>query len=182
MNISIKIIISRFLLAFFFLLGMINSFSQEIYEHQYLVKLGDEAPDFSIPLNDGRLFQLSQYKGQVVMLQFTASWCSVCRKEMPYIETEIWQELKDKGLVLVGVDYKEKQSVVNKFATDMKISYPLAIDSTGSVFHLFAAEGAGVTRNVIIDKTGRIIYLTRLFDKKEFDEMKSVIFREVESN
>lgn len=171
---------ARLFVLLLLMIGFANSFAQEVYKHQYLVKVGDQAPDFSVSLNDGNLFQLSEYRGQVIMLQFTASWCSVCRKEMPYIEKEIWQELKDKGLVLLGVDYKEQKATVDKFAKDMKISYPLAIDSTGNIFHLFAAEGAGVTRNVIIDRTGKIIYLTRLFDKKEFDEMKEVIFKEVE--
>ena len=52
----------------------------------YIVKVGESAPDFTITLTDGKQMKLSELRGKVVMLQFTASWCGVCRKEMPFIE------------------------------------------------------------------------------------------------
>ena len=55
-------------------------------ENGYIVYEGQACPDFSITLTDGRTLRMSELKGKVVMLQFTASWCSVCRKEMPFIE------------------------------------------------------------------------------------------------
>ena len=113
------------------------------------------------------------------MLQFTVSWCSVCRKEMPYIENDIWQKLKGDDFIVIGMDYKESPETVNKFAKDMKITYPLGIDEEGSIFHQYAQEGAGVTRNIIINKNGEIIALTRLFKHAEFNEMKDLIFQEV---
>ena len=60
----------------------------------YLVKVGDQAPDFTVTLTDGSQVRLSELRGKVVMLQFTASWCGVCRKEMPFIERDIWQRHK----------------------------------------------------------------------------------------
>ena len=153
--------------------------AQQVYEHQFLVKVGDKAPNFEVKLNNGSIFKLSEQRGKIVMLQFTASWCSVCRKEMPFIEKDIWSPLKEKDFVLVGMDYKEQQDRVEAFAEQMKITYPLGIDSTGSAYHLFAQEGSGVTRNVIIDKEGKIIYLTRLFNTEEFEKMKAVIFNAV---
>jgi alkyl hydroperoxide reductase subunit AhpC len=57
----------------------------------------------------------------------------------------------------------------------MKISYPLALDPDGKIFYTFAAKGAGVTRNVIIDHSGKIVFMTRLFKEEEFNEMKKVI-------
>ena len=164
-----------------FLLIALTVSGQEIYENQYLVKVGDSIADFEVALTDGSIFKLSEQRGKVVMLQFTASWCSVCRKEMPYIEQDIWQKLKDDDFVLVGIDYKEKPEMVHDFAKQMKISYPLGIDSTGAVFHLFSQEGAGVTRNIIINKQGEIIFLSRLFKLPEFNEMKDVIFREIDA-
>lgn len=155
--------------------------SQDIYQQQYLVKVGDQAPDFETKLSDGSVFKLSENRDKVVMIQFTASWCGVCRKEMPFIEKEIWQELKEEDFILIGMDYKEDAKTVWKFAQDMKISYPLGLDLDGQIFHKYAQEGAGVTRNIIIDKTGKIIFLTRLFEKKEFNAMKSVIIKEVRS-
>ncbi len=54
------------------------------------------------------------------MLQFTASWCSVCRQEMPFIEKEIWQEKKSSGLSVIGIDRDEPADKVLKFQKDMK--------------------------------------------------------------
>lgn len=153
--------------------------SQEVYRHQYLVKVGDQAPDFETKLSDGTSFKLSEHRDKVVMIQFTASWCSVCRKEMPHIEKEIWQPLKEEGFIVIGMDYKEDRSKVIQFAKDMNITYPLGLDEDGQIFNKYAQEGAGVTRNIIIDKTGKILFLTRLFEKVEFESMKSVIFNEV---
>lgn len=142
----------------------------------YIVKTGDQAPDFSATLMDGTLFKLSDQKGKVVMLQFTASWCGVCRQEMPFIEKEIWQQLKSKKFVLLGIDRDEPIETLKKFSAETGISYPLALDPGATIFALYAQREAGVTRNVIIDENGKIFYLTRLFNRDEFDAMKKVIF------
>jgi peroxiredoxin len=102
------------------------------------------------------------------MLQFTASWCGVCRKEMPHIEKDIWQAYKDKGLVLFGIDRGETPEVTTAFAEKMKITYPLALDEDESIFQMFALKKAGVTRNILVDRNGKIVYLTRLFNMDEF--------------
>lgn len=169
-----------FLIVFVSVFFVSQLFAQQAYEYQFVVQVGDPMPEFEVRLTDGSLFKLSDQRGKVVMLQFTASWCGVCRKEMPYIENDIWQKLKDKDFVLIGMDYKEKPEKVNAFAEQMKITYPLAYDQSGAVFHSIALEGAGVTRNVIIDREGKIIFLSRLFKMDEFNEMKKVIFEEVD--
>jgi peroxiredoxin len=152
----------------------------QVYEHGYLVKVGDMAPDFLIREVDGDEYMLSDLKGDVVMLQFTASWCSVCRKEMPHIEKEIWHEMKDRGLKVIGIDRDEPPETVRKFKKDMEISYPLALDPGAEIFGLYAEKSAGVTRNVIIDREGKIIFLTRLFRMDEFNDMKEAISHELD--
>jgi peroxiredoxin len=77
--------------------------------------------------------------------------------------------------VLIGIDLDEPLDKVKKFAGNMKITYPLALDPGGEIFYTFAEQGAGVTRNVIIDRSGKIVYMTRLFKEEEFNEMKEVI-------
>ena len=141
----------------------------------YIVQVGQQAPDFELTTTEGKTFRLSDQRGKVVMLQFTASWCGVCRKEMPHIENEIWLPLKDKDFVLVGVDRDEPMDVVRGFAEKMKITYPLAPDSAARVFGLYAKKEAGITRNVIIDRDGKIVFLTRLYEVEEFNKMKDVI-------
>jgi peroxiredoxin len=157
------------------------TFSQEkkVYADDYLVKVGDMAPDFMINEAGGKSYKLSSLKGKIVMLQFTASWCSVCRTEMPFIEKELWLAKKNSGLVIVGIDRDEPVEKVIQFRKDIAVTYPLALDPAASIFGLFAVKTAGVTRNVIIDRTGKIIFLTRLYKREEFDSMKNVIFEEL---
>ncbi len=150
--------------------------------HGYLIKIGDRAPDFATTLDNGTLLKLSDQVGKVVMIQFTASWCGVCRKEMPFIESEIWQVLKNKDFVLIGIDRDEPIEKVKEFAQQTQITYPLGLDPEAEIFSKFAQKDAGVTRNVIVDRQGKIIYLTRLFNRKEFDAMKKVIIEEVSKN
>uniref|UniRef100_UPI003216A826 TlpA family protein disulfide reductase n=1 Tax=uncultured Draconibacterium sp. TaxID=1573823 RepID=UPI003216A826 len=145
-------------------------------DYGYLVKIGQQMPDISMELTDGTKVTTASLKGKVVMLQFTASWCSVCRKEMPHIEKEIWQKNKDnKDFALIGVDMDEPLDKVKSFQESTKVTYPLALDPGAKIFYTFAQKGAGVTRNVIIDKTGKIVYMTRLFKEDEFQEMVNVI-------
>lgn len=141
----------------------------------YIVKVGDQAPAITLKLADGKEIAMKDLKGKVVMLQFTASWCAVCRKEMPFIESDIWQVYKDKGLVLIGVDRAEALEKVNEFAKLMKITYPLALDEDSGIFTKFADKAAGVTRNVVIDRSGKIVFLTRLYDTTEFETLKKTI-------
>ncbi len=115
-------------------------------------------------------------RGKVVMLQFTASWCGVCRKEMPHIEKDIWQKHKsNKNFALYGIDLKEDKQKVIDFQKQTNITYPLALDLDGKIFYTFAEQNAGVTRNIIVDKDGKIVFMTRLFKEEEFNEMKKVI-------
>jgi peroxiredoxin len=168
-----------FLLTVF--LFIYTGFSQQttVYADDYIVKVGNMAPDFTINEAGGKSYRLSDLRGKVVMLQFTASWCSVCRTEMPFIEKEIWNEKKNSGLVLVGLDRDEPVGKVLQFKKDIAITYPLALDPGANIFALFALKTAGVTRNVVIDRSGKIIFLTRLYKREEFDAMKKVIFTEL---
>ena len=142
----------------------------------YIVKVGDQAPDITITYTDGTTKKLSDFRGKVVMLQFTASWCGVCRKEMPFIEKDIWEKHKNNPkFTLIGIDLQESKEKTTQFAKDLKITYPLTLDLEGKSFYSFAAQGAGVTRNIIIDPFGKIVFMTRLFEQKEFEEMCQVI-------
>lgn len=145
-------------------------------DYGYIVKIGDQVPAFSTTLVNGKTISSADFKGKIVMLQFTASWCSVCRKEMPFIERDIWQKNKNnKEFILIGIDLDEPLKKVKKFQDDIKVTYPLALDPGGKIFGLFAESKAGVTRNVILDKNGKIVYMTRLFKEDEFAEMVKVI-------
>ena len=145
-------------------------------DRQYLVRVGDMAPDFEMKLPDGSKVKLSSLRGKIVMLQFTASWCGVCRKEMPQIEKEIWLKHKNNpNFALYGIDRDEPASTVKKFAKDTGVTYPIGLDPKAGIFGLFALKEAGITRNVIVDENGKIVMLTRLYDEKEFAGMVVLI-------
>jgi peroxiredoxin len=145
-------------------------------ERGYIVGVGDMAPEFTLQLTTGETFTLSGMRGKVIMLQFTASWCGVCRKEMPFIESEIWQKHKDNpNFCLLGIDRDEPLDKVLGFMKQTGVTYPMALDPGGDVFALYAERKAGITRNIIIDPSGKIVMLTRLYNEEEFSEMCEVI-------
>ena len=141
----------------------------------YIVNIGDTAPNFTMEYTTGEKVTLTDLRGKIVVLQFTASWCSVCRKEMPHLEKDVWQQFKEKGLVLVGIDRDEPIETVIQFQKDMGTTYPMALDPGAEIFGLFADKNSGVTRNVVIDQQGKIVFLTRLFEEKEYNQMIEAI-------
>jgi peroxiredoxin len=159
----------------FFLLSLTIAFSQTPDDRGYIVNVGDDSPSFVLDFPDGSQTSLADLKGQVTMLQFTASWCQVCREEMPQIEKNIWKVYKNLGLNVIGIDRDEPADVVTKFAKEVKVTYPLALDPGADIFALFADRNSGVTRNIILGPDGKIVFLTRLFEIQEFVDMKRII-------
>ena len=152
------------------------AYGQQEDDRGYKVKVGDVAPVFKMKLVNGATFDLAKQKNKIVMLQFTASWCGVCRKEMPFIESDIWQKHKaNPDFVLVAIDRDEPLATVLKFKESTHITYPIGLDPKSKIFTLYALPEAGITRNVIIDKQGKIVKLTRLFNQSEFTQMTQVI-------
>ncbi len=150
---------------------------QEIpQEYEFTARIGDVIPNFTLTLSNGKKVSSQDWRGKVVMLQFTASWCGVCRKEIPFIQKDIWAKHKrNSDFLLFGVDRDEPLEKVKRYQREMDIPYPLAVDQNADVFGLFADKRAGVTRNVVIDRTGKIVFMTRLFKENEFKEMVKVI-------
>jgi len=170
----------KFLVFIFLLMAVYAEAQTPVKEipadYGYIVKIGQQIPDFSMETTDGKTVKMADLKGKVVIIQFTASWCSVCRKEMPHIEADIWKKYKgNPNFALYGIDLDEPVEKVKEFAKQIPVTYPLALDPKGGIFYQFAEKNAGVTRNVIVDKTGKIVYMTRLYKEEEFQEMKKVI-------
>ncbi len=162
--------------VFTFLFGLSITIScQNNINRGYRVSVGDPSPRIELTLLDGTEITNENLKGKVVVIQFTASWCSVCIKEMPHLEKDVWQRFKGDDFILIGIDLKEELEVVKDFIEKTKVSYPFAIDDDGSFFKSFTLPKAGVTRNIVLDKNGDISFLTRLYDKQEFSEMVSHI-------
>lgn len=171
---------STLILLLLTLWGGVASAQKSDDNRGYRVNVGDMAPDFTIELLDGKKVSLKSLRGKVVVLQFTASWCGVCRKEMPHIEKEIWQKhQKSPKFALIGIDRDEPREKMEMLIEKTGITYPLGFDPAGKIFECYAEKGAGITRNVVIGATGKIIMQTRLYDEKEFAEMCKLIDAEV---
>ena len=156
-------------------------FAQTVDDRGYIVKVGDALPTLNITLTDGTQVSPDHLKGKVVLIQFTASWCGVCRKEMPHLEEEVWLKYKDHpDFFMVGIDLDEPLEKVISFGETVGITYPLALDPGGQIFYQFAAQNSGVTRNILSDRDGNIIMLTRLFDEEEFNQMTAEIGKQLE--
>lgn len=138
----------------------------------YIVFDGDIAPDFAVKLTDGRTLKLSSLRGKVVMIQFTASWCSVCRREMPFIEKEIWKKNQSNSdFILIGIDRDEPLETVIKFGKQVGITYPLGLDPGADIYAKYALRESGITRNILIGRDGRIVKRTRLYNPAEFNSL-----------
>ena len=136
-----------FFICSFFLLSALGCVSGQQKNQQgveakadstgYIVRVGDEAPDFTVTLTNGKQVTLSSLRGKVVMLQFTASWCGVCRKEMPFIEKDIWQKHQaNDRFVLIGIDRDEPLDKVIAFGKAVGVTYPLGLDPGADILVL----------------------------------------------
>lgn len=148
----------------------------------YLVRVGQMAPDFNITLTDGKQINLAALRGKVVMLQFTASWCGVCRKEMPFIEKDIWLKNKNNpDFMLIGIDRDEPLDKVLAFMKSTGVTYPMGLDPKADIFAKYALRKSGITRNVLIGRDGKIIMLTRLYSEEEFSSLVKKIDEELKN-
>lgn len=158
--------------AFLSLLALVShTANAQNADRGYRVQIGDPVPAFSLTDLDGKTWSNDDLLGSVYILQFTASWCGVCRKEMPHLEERVWQRFKEEGLTLLGVDLDEPTEKVRDLVEDTGVTYPLCLDPGGVLFSAVTLPKAGVTRNVVVDRAGNIAFLTRLFDEAEFDAM-----------
>ena len=111
------------------------------------------APDFEIETFDGEMLRLSDLAGQVVVLNFWASWCPPCRWEMPAFE-EIYQEYRDQGVTFIGIAMSDTLEEASGLAEQTGVTYPLALDTTNEVVRAYEVRSLPTT--FFIDKDGRI--------------------------
>lgn len=169
---------ARLLSALLLTVGTIMGFGPcwgQTPDRGYRVEVGDAVPAFSLTDLEGNTWSNADLMGSVYILQFTASWCGVCRKEMPHLEERVWQRFKDAGVQLLGVDLDEPPTKVQGLVDDTGITYPVCLDPGGDLFGRITVPKAGVTRNVVVDREGNIAFLTRLFDEEEFEAMIAAV-------
>ena len=113
---------------------------------------GAPAADFELRLFGGDLLRMSDLKGKVVVLNFWASWCPPCRAEMPDFE-EMWQEMRDDGVVFVGVAVSDSPEEARAFVEATGVTYPVGVDPSGSIAADYRVLSLPTT--FLIDREGR---------------------------
>jgi peroxiredoxin len=134
------------------------------------VKKGDVAPDFTIEMQDGTTKNLSELKGKVVWINFFATWCPPCRKELPVLEKEVYKKYKERNdfeILVIGREHDWQ--TVTKFKTDNNYILPFYPDPERKIFSKFAKQN--IPRNFIIDKEGRIAVVSTGFSRSDFDRI-----------
>ncbi len=114
---------------------------------------GSQAPLFELERADGTMVRLEDYRGQVVLLNFWATWCAPCRIEMPLLQST-FESSKDQGLVILGIDFDEPADLVASFGDELGLTFPLLLDPGGKVQQQYKVRGYPTT--VILDREGRI--------------------------
>jgi thiol-disulfide isomerase/thioredoxin len=134
------------------------------------------APSFTLASRAGQDVSLAQYKGQVVMINFWASWCGPCRQEMPLLES-IYKKYNRMGFTLLGVNVEPNSQAANDWLKATPVSFPILYDKDSKVSKLY--DVAGMPSTVIIDRSGNLRVLHRGYkpgDENEYlDSIRSLI-------
>ncbi len=117
---------------------------------------GEPAPDFTLNDADGNAVSLGDLKGQVVMINFWASWCGPCRQEMPLLE-QIHRKYEPLGFTLLGVNVEENSADGQAFLKDRPVSFPVLYDPENGVSQLY--DVVAMPSTVLIDRRGNVRYL-----------------------
>jgi peroxiredoxin len=134
------------------------------------------APAFTLTSRAGQDVSLTQYKGNVVMINFWASWCGPCRQEMPLLES-IYKKYNKMGFTMLGVNVEPDSNAANEWLKATPVSFPILYDRDSKVSKLY--DVAGMPSTVIIDRSGKVRVLHRGYkpgDENEYlDSIRSLI-------
>jgi peroxiredoxin len=119
---------------------------------------GGAAPDFSLPARSGKAVALKELRGQVVMINFWATWCGPCRQEMPLLE-QMHKKYRGMGFTLLGVNVEPDSSGAEGWLKQTPVSFPILFDRENRVSKLYNVSG--MPSSVLIDRKGNVRYLHR---------------------
>ncbi len=116
------------------------------------------APSFTLPSRSGDMVSLEQLKGQVVMINFWASWCGPCRQEMPLLD-QMHKRYSSLGFTLLGVNVEANTKDAERWLAETPVSFPVLFDKDSKVSQMY--EVSAMPSTVFIDRKGHVRYLHR---------------------
>jgi peroxiredoxin len=116
------------------------------------------APDFTLKSASGENLRLSELRGEVVMINFWASWCAPCRQEMPLLD-ELYNQYSPMGFTILGVNVEEDSTKARQMLEESPVTFPVVFDSKSAVSKLYNVVAMPST--VLVDRDGKVRYLHR---------------------
>lgn len=124
--------------------------------------VGDPAPDFTLPDTAGNPISLSDFTGDIVLLNFFATWCVPCQIEAPQLEDSIWQVYRQQGVTVFALDFQEPVDPLKTFINQHQLTFPIARDTAGAVASLYGMQI--LPTNILINRSGHIAWMEGGFD------------------
>ena len=163
---------------FFFLVLLFLSSKGFAQEETTLVQLSESVPTFEFEKSPGIKQSISDLKGKTVLITFFATWCGPCRKELPFIQSDIYNKYKNNPnfeILIFGREHSWDE--VNKFKNENKFTMPFYPDPERKIYAKFA--GQYIPRNFLISPEGKIIFSSIGFDEKDFKALKDLLEKQL---
>lgn len=128
---------------------------------------GGAATDFTLKSAGGENIRLSEYRGQVVLLNFWASWCGPCRQEFPHL-SDLHDKYADLGFTVFGVNVEKDRTLASKVLRDIPVSFPILFDDANEVSESYGVDAMPMT--VLVDRNGDVRFIHRGY-KPGFETM-----------
>lgn len=146
----------------------------QIPEKITYTEVGQTVPDFSFITLDGAEFDTQQLRGKIILLNFFATWCAPCMKEMPHLEKDIWQKYhKNNNFFLLAVGREHTKEQLRKFNEKKGFTFFIAPDTGRVIYSKFAKQM--IPRNYLIDGNGKIVYQAIGYNKDDFQHLKNSV-------
>jgi len=137
---------------------------------------GQTAPDFALKSSTGENLRLSEYRGDVVMINFWATWCGPCRQEMPLLD-ELFTRYERVGFNLLGVNIDDDSRRAMQMIEELGVSFPVLFDASKEVSKLYEVDAMPVT--VLVDREGNVRYVHHGYkpgyEEKYLDQVRSLL-------
>ena len=131
------------------------SYAQEDPNDFNLTKVGQDVPEFSFTTLDGKSASITDFKGKTVLINFFATWCGPCMKELPEVQKHIWEGLEDEGIVVLTFGRGHDAEELKTWNEKKGFTFPMSPDKENSIFEIFFTKY--IPRNVVVSKEGKII-------------------------